>query len=189
MVYPVTMSIEIPTTEPAAVTAGDSLSWSITLADYPASDGWALSYALISPTAKIAIASAASGADHLVAVTAAISAAWGAGIYDWQAYVTKTTARVTVRSGRMTVLPNFSAATPSKTTARQLLDAVNAALLGTGTLTQRMLEINGKRIERHSPADLLAMRSRLMHEVAGEEAAARIAAGLDSGNTLLVRFK
>jgi hypothetical protein len=52
-----------------------------------------------------------------------------------------------------------------------------------------MLEINGKRIERHSPAELLAMRTRLMHEVAAEEAAARIAAGLDSGNTLLVRFR
>jgi hypothetical protein len=184
-----TMSITIPTIEPDSVTAGDSVTWEISLPDYPASDGWALSYALISTTTKIAIAAAASGADHLVTIAAAVSTTWKAGTYDWQAYVTKTTQRITVRSGRITIQPNFSTATPFKSSARQILEAINAALLGTGTLTQRMTEINGKRIERHSPGELLAMRTRLMHEVAAEEAAARIAAGLDSGNTLLVRFK
>ncbi|MBV5305572.1 MAG: hypothetical protein J0652_02640 [Desulfobulbaceae bacterium] len=183
------MSIPIPTIEPVEVTAGDSLTWSISLADYPASDGWVLSYVLLSSSAKIAFSSAASGSSHLVTVTAAESALWAADTYDWQSYVTNAAERHTVASGRTIVRANFASSTPKKSTARLILAAINAALLGTGTLTQRMLEINGKRIERHSPAELLAMRTRLMHEVAAEEAAARIAAGLDSGNTLLVRFR
>lgn len=180
---------DIPTTEPQSVTAGDTVSWQITLADYPASAGWALSYALQSSTSKITIPTVAAGDDHLVSVAPAASILWAAGTYNWQGSVSNGTSRYTVRSGRLTILADLATSTPAKTTARQLLEAVEAALLGTGTLTQRMMEINGKRLERHNPAELLTMRSKLMQEVAAEDQAARVAAGLDSGNTLRVRFQ
>ena len=88
--------MSLPTTEPTLLTAGDTWAWEITLADYPASAGWALSYALVSPTARIAITSAAAGDAHRVTVAATTTAGYAAGTYTWQSYVTRTTERHTV---------------------------------------------------------------------------------------------
>lgn len=178
-----------PTTEPTQATAGDTVSWLIALPDYPASAGWALSYALLVPSGVVAISSVASGDDHLVEVTAATTAAWPAGSFSWQGYVTHATlGRKTVRSGLLTILPNFATATDGSTMARKLLTAIEAVLQGSADLSQKTIEINGKRIDRHSITELFTVRSRLQQEVQQEEAAARIAAGLGSGNRILVRF-
>ena len=64
------------TTEPARVTAGDTIAWTKTLSDYPASAGWVLAYTLINAGAKITITAAASGDDHAVTVLAATSAGY-----------------------------------------------------------------------------------------------------------------
>ncbi len=45
------MAYVIPTCEPDDITAGDSLEWDKTLPDFPASEGWELSYSLISESA------------------------------------------------------------------------------------------------------------------------------------------
>ena len=69
------------TLEPSRVTAGDTITWLRSLADYPASAGWVLSYTLINSAAKISITATASGADHLVTVAAATSAAYTPATY------------------------------------------------------------------------------------------------------------
>ena len=71
-----------PTTEPAAITAGDSFTWQKTLADYPAGT-WTLKYRFINAAGKIDITATASGTDHLVSVTPTTSAAYTAGDYTW----------------------------------------------------------------------------------------------------------
>ena len=48
-----------PTTEPASITAGDTLTWQKTLADYPATV-WTLKYRFINATAKVDITATAS---------------------------------------------------------------------------------------------------------------------------------
>lgn len=181
--------MDTPTTEPTQATAGDTVSWSIALPDYPASAGWVLSYALLGSSGKLSISSVASGDDHLVNVPAATTASWPAGLYSWQAYATHATlGRFTVRTGMLTILANFATATDGKTTARKLLDAIESVLQGSANLSQKSIEINGKRIDRHSITELFSVRSRLQQEVQQEEAAAGIAAGLGSSNRILVRF-
>ena len=44
---------QTPTTEPASLQAGDTLRWQRTLPDYPASEGWVLSYRLINAQGKL----------------------------------------------------------------------------------------------------------------------------------------
>jgi len=65
------MAHTVPTAVPASLRAGDTATWLRSLADYPASDGWVLSYVLVKTGAQIAITATASGADHLVEVDAA----------------------------------------------------------------------------------------------------------------------
>ena len=89
------------------ITAGDSLSFTVSLADYPASAGWVLSYRLIPRTAGavLTFSATASGDDHVVALNAAATASWAAGDYTSAAFVTKGADRFTIDSegGQVTI--------------------------------------------------------------------------------------
>lgn len=179
------------TTEPGQVTAGDTVTWAKTLTDYPASAGWALAYTLINASAKISIATTASGDDHLATVAASTTAGWTAGTYTWVATVTKAAERYTLGQGSITVHPNLAAATTfdTRSTAKKALEAVNTLLENYGNKAYlQSYEIAGRKQAFTSPGDFLAFRSKLIAEVAREDNAARLAAGLSPRNQLQVRF-
>jgi hypothetical protein len=179
------------TTEPARVTAGDTIAWAKSLADYPASAGWVLGYTLINSAAKITITATASGDDHAVNVLAATSAAWAPATYTWHAAITKAAERYTLGTGQITVAPNLAAATTydTRTSARKALEAVNLAMESYGAKAYlHSYEIAGRKQQFATPGDFLAFRSKLMAEVAREDNATRLAAGLAPKNQLQVRF-
>lgn len=180
------------TTEPARVTAGDTVSWLKSLSEYPATDGWVLSYTFINATGKITVTAAASGTDHLVQAVAATTANWAPGEYTWQAVVTKAADRYTVGTGQMVVAPNLAAATTldTRSSAKKALDAVDALLEQYGSKAYMQgYEIAGRRMQFHTPGEFLAYRSKLVAEVARETNAARVAAGLAPRNQVAVRFR
>lgn len=178
-------------TEPSRVTAGDTVTWLKSLADYPASTGWVLSYTLINAAAKITFAASASGSDHLVTVAASTTAAWAAGTYTWIAVVTKAAERYTVGQGSITVAPDLAAAAlyDGRTSAKKALEAVNTLLETYGAKAYLQgYEINGRKQTFQSPGEFLKFRSQLVAEVAREDNAARLAAGLSPRNQISVRF-
>jgi len=183
----------IPTSEPAYLQAGDTLSWQRSLPDYPASAGWELSYRLINSSGKIDITAAASGDDHLVSVSAATTAAYAPGTYTWQAFVTNGSERYTVGSGSIVVKRNLAAEAggfEARSTAQKALDDLRAALatwIATSGQVQEY-EIAGRRMKYRTVADIRSAISLLEREVARERAAERIAAGLDTGRRVSVRF-
>ncbi len=184
----------IPTAEPQTIQAGDTLAWrrEDLSADYPASGGWTLAYRVVNASGKFDITASADGVNFAVLVAAATTAAYVAGPYAWAATVTKAAERYTVGTGQLSVLANLSAATTADTrsSARKALDAVNTALETYGAKAYVNDIQVGDRIQRFfSPGDFLGFRNRLMIEVAREEAAARLAAGLAPKNRLLVRFR
>ena len=77
----------------------------------------------------------------------------------------------------------------SRTSARKTLDLLDAAMVehGANAWTQEY-EIAGRRMKYRSPAEFDTWRNRLKAEVAREEAAARIAAGLGGRSKIYVRF-
>lgn len=180
------------TTEPSRVTAGDTVVWQKSLSDYPASAGWVLSYTLVHATlAKITLTATASGADHLVDVPAATTAAWAAGVYTWAAIVTRALERHTLGTGTITIAPNWANATTldTRSSAKKALEAVNLALESYGAKAyMQSYEIAGRKQQFQTPGDFMAFRSRLTAEVAREDNAARLAAGLSPRNKLQVRF-
>jgi hypothetical protein len=183
----------IPTTEPAFLQAGDTLTWQRSLPDYPASASWVLTYRLINAAGKIDITAAASGDDHLVTVAAATSAAYAAGDYEWTAYVTKATERYTIGSGRVTIRPDLAAKAAgfeARSVARKALADLRAALSAwlTSNGAIQEYEIAGRRMKFAGADDIRKRISIAEREVAREDAADRIAAGLDAGRRVLVRF-
>lgn len=179
------------TTEPTRITAGDTATWLKSLSDYSAADGWVLAYTLINSAAKITITATASGADHLASAAAATTAAWAAGTYTWHAAVTKAAERYTVGAGNIVIAPNLAAAATfdTRSSAKKALEAVNLALETYGAKAyQQSYEIAGRKQAFQTPGEFLAFRSKLMAEVAREDNATRLAAGLSPKNQLFVRF-
>jgi len=180
------------TTEPDRITAGDTLEWVKSLPSYPASAGWVLRYAIVSNSAAYNFTATASGDEHAISVAAATTAAWAAGSYAWTAAVTLGATRHTVGNGRLTIAPNLSAATSgvdTRSPARQALDAMNTALAAYGAKAyMQSYSIAGRQQTFRNPAEFMALRDKLSAEVAREDNAARIAAGLPTRNTLAVRF-
>ncbi|MEN9417396.1 MAG: hypothetical protein RI988_1016 [Pseudomonadota bacterium] len=180
---------EIPTIEPTTVNAGDTLSWRRTLDDYPASAGWVLGYVLINGAAKISFSSSASGDDHLVNVPAATSTNWTAGSYDWRARVTKGAEVYTVAEGRITVRPSFAAATQdARSHARKTLEAIEAVIEGRASSEVTYYMIGGRQLRYIPVPELMQLRDRYRAEVAREDAAIAVAAGLPDRRRVFVRF-
>lgn len=165
-----------PTTEPAALQAGDTLRWQRQLPDYPADAGWVLAYRLINAVTRIDIVSTADGAAHAVQVAASVSAAYPPGDYTWAAFVTSATERHTIGHGQLRVLPDLAAAAAGqdgRSEAQRALADLRAALLrwlsSSGHVSE--YEIAGRRMRFASAQDIRARIAIAEQEVAREAAA------------------
>lgn len=181
------------TTEPTRLTAGDTIAWTKSLTEYPATGGWTLVYRLINAAGHIDIAGTASGSDHAIAVSASDSAAWPPGDYAWQSYVENGAVRHTVGKGRLTIDPNFAAQADGyddRSIARKILDGLLAAYQS-ATLSKSFVqeyEIAGRKIKFAAKTDWLAEINFWKAEVAKEENAARRSAGKGLGTRIYERF-
>ncbi len=177
-------------TEPEKVVAGDSVSWTITDSEHPGPT-WAISYALVNSDGDHrTLTSTANVEEHTVTLTPAQTADWQPGTYTWQRYANDGSDRVTTGSGSIEVAADLQPGSVDlRTTAKQILDAIDAVLKGKASQDQLTYSLNGRSLTRMTWADLIAARSHFKREVDREEAAARVAAGQPSGKTLRVRFQ
>lgn len=148
---------------PAQITAGDSLRFTVDLADYPAPD-WVLSYSLVKAGETITFSSAADGTRHAVILPAAITADYPPGNYNYQAYATSGVNRVTVESGVVKIFANFATQT-SGLDARSWLDiaidALEATIAGRADKTQMAQKVGGTEVQHMSLAEQLDALDRL----------------------------
>jgi hypothetical protein len=184
---------QISLAEPACVTAGDTLTWVKSLSDYPAAGGWVLKYRLINAANRYDIVSVASGEDHSVSVSATVTAGYAAGVYSVQGYVEGAVdQRFTVYQGQLVVLANLAAQVAgydTRSPAKQALDALNAALGQYGNKAYvSEYQIAGRVMKFRSPGEFLAMRDKLMAEVAREQAVLNMSAGGSARRKVFVRF-
>lgn len=184
----------IPTSEPLSIIAGDTLIWQKPIVDYPASAGWTLHYRLINAVGKIDIIASATGDTHSINVPAATSAVYVAGIYDWQSYVTNVAGdRYTIATGHMEVKANWAAQVAgleTRSTARQILDTLEAAWLVASTKRAFVFDyqIANRRMRFATRGEWIVEIDYWRREVAREDRAKKIAAGLPSGAKVYVRF-
>jgi hypothetical protein len=157
---------------PARPVAGDTLSFTTSLADYPASS-WTLNFRLIprSGDAAIDIACTADGDDHVAEVSAATTALWPPGTYDWAAYVEGGSTEVyTVGTGATEVRPDPRTVAPGTDLRSQaeiaLADA--RAAFAAWTPTRRMYRIGDRQMEFSTAAEILAVIDYWQREVKRE---------------------
>jgi hypothetical protein len=178
---------------PTTFRAGDSITWTDSLAAYPADDGWALKYKLLWPSGSaVEIATTPAGADHAVALTSANTAAWVAGSATLLAYVEKGAIRATLASDPVTIQPNLVTATSfdgRSIAVRSLADARaarSAYLLG-GKAHVAEYDIAGRRMKFRTVKEIGDLIEQLEREVARERAAQALLEGGTPGR-VQVRF-
>ena len=112
--------------------AGDTWTWTKSPANYPASDGWALSYVFTGP-ASFGISGSqvvGSGPTFTITVSAAITAAYTPGDYTWVAFATLASERHQFDSGVCAVQPNLTTSSgDTRSHAVLALAAIEAELL------------------------------------------------------------
>ena len=148
--------VDIPTKEPVSFVAGNTVEWKKTFSDYP-SPTWVLSYVLHNGTDKITITATASSGDHLVSLSASATAAYIAGEYKYQAYLTNGSDRRDAGAGTITIKPDFAQAgqLDNRTHARIVLDALDAMIEGRATKDQQSYSIGNRQLTRMPIEDLI----------------------------------
>lgn len=178
-----------PTQVPAELIAGDTWEWERELADYPAPT-WDVVWYFEKLDHNFSVSGVDSGTKHTGTVAAATSAAVKPGEYRWRLVATSGSTRKTVESGRLTVLPDPAAVGnfDHRTTARVVLDAIEAYLRDPTNLAAASYSLGGRSLSRWNRADLLVERDKWKAEAQSEAAAERIAAGSGNPRRLYVRF-
>ncbi len=180
---------QIATREPTSLRAGETLTFSRSLPDYSASAGWSITYYFTGVNGQFSFTSAASGGDHLVTVAASATAEWVAGDYFGSGIVTDGSSKFEVYSAKLTVKPNLATIEPGtdlRSQNRRILDNVNAAIEGKATHDILNSDVEGTKIERLTPEQLLVLRDRYAQLVAAEEAAEQ---GKTTRKNILIRFR
>lgn len=146
--------------EPTKLYAGDTVSWTRVQADYPASDGWVLTYYFALGSAlPVPIAAAPAGPDHLLTIPAATSDAWAPGTCHWTARVAKAGETHTVGQGSFDVLPNPASAYDRRTHSEKCLAAITAVIEGRMGDPITEYEIDGVKAKKLPHAELVALRA------------------------------
>lgn len=188
------MPVSIPTSEPLELRAGDTWQWRREdLLDYPAPT-WALKYQFKNASGGFLVTASADGANHSITVAASTTTAYNEGRYDYIAWVESGAEKFTVRTGALQVLPDLRAnavANPldGRSHARRVVEAIEAVIEGRATKDQEAYTIAGRSLQRTPIEQLIMFRDRYRLEVRREEQAQRVAAGLDSGRGVFVRFR
>lgn len=183
-------------TLPAAHTAGDTFVYTASLAAYPASAAWVGKLRLVPRAAGgavIELTAAAAGNDHAFTASAATTSAWAAGDYAVVQWVEKAGEVHTTDTGQLTVAPDprtIAVGTDTRSIARRTLADLIAAR-STWATTQgrtRRYKIGDREREFASAAELNQEIAFWQGQLAVEDNAARLAAGLAPKNRILTRF-
>lgn len=177
-------------TEVQNFTAGDTVKWTKSLPDYPASQGWALSYTFINSTGKFTATGSANGTAFDVTISATTTAAVSAGDYYFEGYASKAGERFRVDCGTVTVAPNITSAATfdGRSHARKVLDAIEAVIEGRASTDQQEYTIGNRSLKRTPIADLIVLADKYRAMVNAEDNAAALAAGRGAKNRILVRL-
>lgn len=169
--------------------AGDSFKLVFDLDDYPAVDGWDLTYYLKGANSYSINATLVDG-QYEVAESSANTANWVAGAYGAFLQVSKSGEKHTLELGQTTILAAMSALTnyDPRSHVKKVLDALESLMLGKASKDVDSYSIAGRQLTKMKPEEILKWKSHYGELYRRELAAEKIAQGKKSGNTVVVRF-
>lgn len=183
------MAYTPPTIEPTSLYRGLTLAFTKTLADFPATDGWELTYA-IRPldSGAIFIMATADGAGFAVSVAAGTTSTWPTGQHAMIGYVVKATEKYIVYDGEISIRPNpadaQSVSFDNRSYLERILDQLEEVIEEGCVREVIRYSFNGVDTEVWNLMDALKARDYIKGQIANEEA---MAAGRN--RKILTRFR
>ena len=155
---------------PKKFRAGDTLLFTETLTDYPASI-YTLTYTLINAFHKYSLVATANGDDFVVSKTTIQTADFAMGDYAYIAHITLDDEKYQVLDGNVTILPNLSNIEnlDTRSFARKMVERIEAVLHGEGTIEQKQYTINGRTLVSRELTELQQLRDIYNAEIASED--------------------
>jgi hypothetical protein len=179
----------IQTREPITLAAGDTISFTKSLTDYPASSGWILTYSLLGGPDPILFTGTASGTDFAVTVAAAVTELWLAGNYELVGFVELNGVRHQVYSGSLVVSENPATTEAEPTThAQRMLVNLEAQLEKMAQDDIIDSSIEGTQVRREARVEIFKLRAKYRHERESEVAAENARNGRPTGRKILTRL-
>jgi hypothetical protein len=186
---------ESPETEPAEIVAGDRLIFRRTNLNTDYSNAsYTLKYSARlegTGSTEIEITASASGDDYLVEVASAVTAAYTAGQYIWQGYITRNSdaQRITIGTGSWKVIANRdSATTDPRSHPRIMVEKIEAILEGRADADVSSYSINGRSLTKIPIPELMEFRRSYKTEYLRELRIERRQKGIGTGSTVKVGF-
>lgn len=174
--------------EPAKLYIGMDATWTESVPEYPATDGWTLKYSLTNASYQVSLSSTAEGSDHVISIAAADTSTWHAGNYYYTKYAESATEKFVIAQGQIQIIASVLAATDRRSHAQKMLDAIEATLESRATKEQLSLSIANRSIQYLTIEELTKARSYYKELVKAETNQDKINAGEQTGNKILVRF-
>ena len=186
---------------PSEIRAGDTVKWrdgssTDVFGNEIKSDEWTLKYYLRTnerPSGHTATGTAYSTGWQFT-ISASDSAEFDAGSWYWQAIATKSSEKITLGYGKLTVeaaleYSGTAGLFDGRSQAKKDLEAVQTAIrtLIAGGAVQEY-KIGNRNLKRYDLADLIQLEGRLKAEVKREEQSELMANGLGNPRNMFVRF-
>lgn len=183
----------LPEYEPEQIAVGETLEWRKVLPDFLPADGWTLTYYVRGAGKGFDQAATADGAGYRVTVDKSVTAQMSPGKYYFEARVSNSAAEHEVARGEMLAVLSIkgmsvTATLDDRSQAQQILDAIDAMMLGKATLDQQSYQIGNRQLARIPIPDLLKLKTHYAQVVSRERRAARLQAGGPYLKTVYVRF-
>lgn len=168
---------------------GDSFSLEFDLADYPASEGWQLSYKLRGASA-IDIDATIEDQKYLVNANPATTNTWAEGDYWAFAVVSLGGEIATVELGETKILPSLTGLTTldQRSHVKKVLDALDALLEGKATEDMAEMSIGNRSLKKMGPDELLKWKKYYSELYRRELDQKAISEGKKPKSRILVRF-
>jgi len=151
---------------PAQFYAGDTLTFTRSLAAYSAADGWVLKYVLNGPKV-VEFSTTAVGSSHVANVPFADTENWTPGTYTIVEKAEKDGQRFTTGTGLIQISANPTAVadgSDNRPHCKKMLDAIEATLEGCATKKQLKYTYNGTAVEYVDINTLITARSKYARE-------------------------
>jgi hypothetical protein len=174
---------------------GSTLNYPTTVVGYSAADSWILKYRLIPRTSGAAITITCitdpdDATGFRAQVTAATTAAWTAGSYNWASWVEKAAEKYDVDTGSIILVGDPRTVTAPydlRTTAEKALEDAKAAMAAWSPTTMRY-KIGDREMWFSTRADIVGVVSYWQVEVNREQRKKRLALGLPDPRNTYVRL-
>ncbi len=182
----------VPNTEPVEIVVGESLEWTKSLNDYPAS-AWTLTYYFRGAGKGFNSAATAEGDDFHVAVDESVTAEMSVGAYSWEAWVTDGSDHFMIERGETKVMQNLKTMAVTSTfdnrsQVKKILDAIDTLIAGRVPQDVHQYVIGNRQLQHIPVEQLIKLREAYAKLYAAELRRARVRNGKTLFKTIDVRF-